>query len=511
MPEHNDFFSPHRVDESVEQLFARDQSMRASRFQGSADPNARLVEDLQKLYSLERKQYLRALQRVENRLVEQYATGEKDAVANPAAPGQQQRSPRKLQQGRLYHMEQRYPSKFGRRISVLVAVLIMALLVGSLVVVLNVTHQKSTVRQQNPTTLGSAQHPTSAPHFGKTLYVTPSNTYGFEALAWSPDSQRVAALADGAQIWDATTGKHLVKVQLSTQLAYALAWSPNSQMLAIGTAQGVVIVNGSTGAIVHTYAVNSTASAANVTNSPYLAALMPASGGLGVRSIAWSPNGSQIAVAISLGASGSIEVLNAQNGAPAFTLPITGNYVADALAWSSDGKYVAANVFNTEPGNQTVPQAEEQMIWAWNVSTRQVVFKQSGGNGTGDPLAWQPGSDKLAFVTWTPKKGGGMTSALAVWNVATGKLDKQYQAGAFGPVAWSPDGKYLAYSGSLPGKQPEANLVVILDAQSGQTVYVYRQHKSIVGALAWSPNGKYIVSGEGNTEGNMVARVWTAE
>jgi len=31
------------------------------------------------------------------------------------------------------------------------------------------------------------------------------------------------------------------------------------------------------------------------------------------------------------------------------------------------------------------------------------------------------------------------------------------------------------------------------------------------GVMAWSPNGKYIVSGEGNTQGNMVARVWTAE
>lgn len=81
---------------------------------------------------------------------------------------------------------------------------------------------------------------------------------------------------------------------MSTELVYALAWSPDSQLVAIGTAQGVVIVNGSTGALVHTYPVSATASAANTTSGPYLADLMPAGGGLGIRGLAWSPNGKYI-------------------------------------------------------------------------------------------------------------------------------------------------------------------------------------------------------------------------
>lgn len=72
--------------------------------------------------------------------------------------------------------------------------------------------QKPTARQQNNTLAGSAQHPTSASTFGKTLYTTPGNQFGFEALAWSPDSTHIASLANGVQIWDATTGKHLVNV-----------------------------------------------------------------------------------------------------------------------------------------------------------------------------------------------------------------------------------------------------------------------------------------------------------
>ncbi len=513
MPAHDDPFFPRRVDESVEQLASTAPSGNPAHMQPPMDANERLVRDMHRLYSLERKRYQRALQRVEDRLVERYTgrSSERPAPA-PISPGAPRRTSEQIQQGWLHLMEKKRHSTFGRRIGLLVAALVMLVLVGSLVLVLNATHQKTT--QRPGTTLGSAHTPTSTgPHFGKTLYTTPSNTYGFQELSWSPDSKRIASLANGVQIWDATTGGHRVTVHLpGGGLSYALAWSPNSQLVAIGTSSGIVIANGQSGAVVHTYPVNTGASVINSTSGPYLSTLMPASGGLGVRGLAWSPDGHFLAVSISNGPTGSVEVMSAQTGAQAYTLPVTGNYVATALAWSSDGKYVAASLFNTEPGMQTVPADEQQMIWAWKVSSRQVVFKHTGGNGTGDPLAWQPGSDNLTFVTWVPKKGGGMTSSLGTWDVVANKLVKQYPVAAFGSVAWSPDGKYLAYGGyTSQGTARTTSVVGILDAQSGEQVYTYKQMHYNIGALAWSPNGKYIVSGEGNSIGNMVAKVWTAE
>ena len=74
MSEQHEPFSPHRVDESIEQLTSTSQSDNASREQMRIDPNARLVHDLQKLYGLECKRYLQALQRVEDRLVERHIT-----------------------------------------------------------------------------------------------------------------------------------------------------------------------------------------------------------------------------------------------------------------------------------------------------------------------------------------------------------------------------------------------------------------------------------------------------
>jgi WD40 repeat protein len=515
MPEQRDPFFPRRVDESIEELTSITRSDGAFH---AGDSNARLVRDMQRLYGLDRRRYQRALQRVEDRLVAQRLTrGESGAVAAPVppVPRQDTPAPRKNHQGRVYSMENRQPSKFGRRLSLLVAVLVMAVLVGSLVVVLNSTRQNPTTVAHGKTPTPTAT-PTSAPgaSFGKTLYTTPGNQFGFEDLAWSPDSKRVASFTDGVQIWDATTGKHLVKVQLSgSAFTYAMAWSPNGQLIAIGTNQGIALVNGQTGAIVHTYPVSTTASVSSSAGGAHLSALVPASGGLGVRGLAWSPDAHFLAVAISGGATGTLEVVNAQTGAPAYSLPITGNYVPTNLAWSSDGKYLAANVFNTEPGNSTVPLDQAQMIWAWKISTHQLVFKHSGGNGTGDTLAWQPHTYNLAFASWTPLKGGGMTSTLAVMDVASGKLVHQYTVGAFGPVAWSPDGNYLAcvsYNGQgAAATAPDR--VSIFDANTQQQVYVYKQHHLNIGALAWSPNGKYIVSGEGNTMGKMVAKVWTAE
>ncbi|MFL5705675.1 MAG: hypothetical protein ACJ8AG_23020 [Ktedonobacteraceae bacterium] len=42
-------------------------------------------------------------------------------------------------------------------------------------------------------------------------------------------------------------------------------------------------------------------------------------------------------------------------------------------------------------------------------------------------------------------------------------------------------------------------------------VYAYKGHHNHISVIAWSPDGKYIVSGEGNIQGNMVAKVWVAE
>src|SRR5579872_2889491 len=352
MSEQHDPFLPHRVDESIEQLASTSQSDGALHEQTDTDLDAHLVRDLRKLHDSERQRYQQALQRVENRLVEQHITREESPVVTPLPLVQQWQAVdrRKFQQGRLHRMEYKPPStsglaKFGRRVGSLVAVLVI---VGSLAAVLSIAHQRTTTaayRSATPTaTKKAVKTSTPAPGnpVGTTLYTTPSNTFGFDGLAWSPDSKRVAsATVSGVQIWDATTGNHLVSVQMpgANEWPWGLDWSRDSQFVAIGTNQHVLIVNGQTGQIALTYTGNATAVTSTTSSGAlYLSSLFPASGGFGFRATAWSPDGHFMASALSSGPNGEVQVWNPHSGAFDYRLKVSDFYNVSALAWSSDGR-----------------------------------------------------------------------------------------------------------------------------------------------------------------------------
>jgi len=336
----------------------------------------------------------------------------------------------------------------------------------------------------------------------------------FSALAWSPDSTRVAALTyaqnNPVTIWDATTGKNSVTVSLPNEYPLSLAWSPNSQLIAIGTTTGVVIANGQTGAIVKNYPLSmGTADVLPAAGSgAYLSAHMPASSGAGVHGLAWSHDGNFLAIATSDGLTGRILVVNPQTLVEDYALPLTTGYVPYTLAWSADGKYVAASVFNPNLGNVTTSGSPlitlsggpTMKVWVWNTATKQVVFQHSGSD-TSDSMAWSLTSDVLAFNSQEN------TIVLTLWNAATNQLTS-FQANVDGPLAWSPDGKYLAFAGTTTNQpaDPTVSPISIIDATSGKLVYEYKQMDKQITTLAWSPDGHYIASGASD-----FAKVWSAE
>src|SRR5258708_1579911 len=307
MSEQYDPFSPHRVDESVEHLAS------TSPFDDttSIEPEKRVVRDLQRLYGPEHKQYLRAIQRVEDRLVERYVTKSERPAAAPLSPGQQQRSPRKTQQGRLYPMENKQNSnpgmaKFGRRVSLLAAVLVMVVLVGSLVVVMNAAHHPTA--PGNHTTTGSGPNGTPIPpspiptpnptQRSQIVYTSPVSQDDFYAFAWSPDGKRVASSTNSqVQIWDATTGKHPVVFNPNGQggSVLALSWSPDGRSLAVGSGQ-VQIIDPLTGTVKQTFPKS--LASAGLSGGSHLSAMNPFSGGNMVYATAWSPDGTLMATSL---------------------------------------------------------------------------------------------------------------------------------------------------------------------------------------------------------------------
>lgn len=514
----HDFFTPDNVDEQVDQLSQhsrRGQLPRNERTGGPTQVGAYLVGDLKAYYQVERQEDIasleRAWKRVSARLPRDREHPQSTTTKSLSTPIPRVSQERIRKMRNSVHDVSR-GGKFSRRLNLLVAVLVSALLVGGLAAVLNLSRQVSTSRPPGVTAKNTpSATSTPAPVFGKTLYTTPANQWGFESLSWSPDSKRVASATvgtGGVQFWDATTGDHLVTVQLpggGNEWAYALDWSPNSEDVAVATNEHVLIVNGQTGKVISSNAANvPTASSATSSGQAFLSSLFPASGGYGFRATAWSPDGHLMASALSFGVYGEVQVWNPQTGASDFNLKVGNSDNIGALAWSSDGRYIAATTWNTQGTDPTQPTS---MVVVWNVSTHQMVFQHRDFMSSDAPVAWQPQSHNLAFVGAT-SSSGHLVETLEIWDATTGKLVKKYVGTGTGALAWSPDGIYLAYAGY--GGKDAVNVVIIIDAITGKQIYVYKGHHLPVCVITWSPNGKYIASAEGNTQGLMVAKVWTA-
>ena len=535
MPVPHDPFSPQRVDESLASLSAADPVA-----QMNMEPDARLVRDMQWLYGLTREQYLRSLQRVERRLIERHfpideqptaplELGQRQAPEKPASPGDfytmhdrrqfvvppqagsTEIYPPRPPQGNWYPDDRRQPprtrsSQLWKRASVLVAALVTLVLIGSMIFALHALNPGRTSGREGVTVTPSISPTRSARN--PVVYATPSDSNFQHGLAWSPDGKRLAVLnQENVQIWDATTGDHLLTIPASGQppVNDLIAWAPNGRWLAIVNNTAILIVDARTGALVQQFPNSFLAESQPISQGPYLSALFPASGGgVDISGLVWSPDSQLLAVttASDIASARHFYILNAQTGAVMHRFPETASNWITVASWSSDGTYLAAVVMSAGS------QSEAEMAWVWNMSTYQVVFKQNLGNFSpgvvqlGNQLVWQPHSDNLALAEGIGQ--GWNSSSIALWDVAHHTLLKSYTQANTNLLTWSPDGKYLALAvqtlhvdmSKRPAQVTMTLEVVALDVQSGQRTVIFQQKNAVaLAVLAWSPDGNYIATG----------------
>jgi WD40 repeat protein len=286
-------------------------------------------------------------------------------------------------------------------------------------------------------------------------YTYRGHSHTVYALAWSPDSTRIASGSRDktVQVWNAADGSKVYSYRGHSGTVYGLAWSPNGTRIASGSGDNTVHVwNAADGSKVYSYRSHS-----NV-----------------VRAVAWSLDGKRIA-------SGSwdktVQVWNAADGSKVYIYN-GHSYLVLAVAWSPDGTRIASG-----SGDKTVQ--------VWNAADGSHVYTYRGHSDVVRAVAWSPDSTRIASGSWD--------KTVQVWNVADGSHVYTYR-GHSSPVfamAWSPDGTRIA-SGSRD------KTVQVWNAADGSKIYTYRGHSDAVEAVVWSPDGSRIAS----ASADKTVQVW---
>lgn len=313
----------------------------------------------------------------------------------------------------------------------------------------------------------SAPSRSSSPSLGTVLCTYRGHSNNVRAVAWSPDSTRIASASNDSsvQVWEATNGrKHLA---LSSTISDAMAWSPDGTRIASGYARLVVWDADKGGEILHIKD--------------------------GVDALAWSPDSRYVvhsnrfhknALFIRKGA---IFVRNTATGKKRLTYRAHGKKGVYTLAWSPDGKHIASG-------------SDDGTVQIRNAATGHLLLTYRGHSSYIRSVAWSPDGKRIASGSWD--------KTVQVWDAATGCLLLTYRDHDeyVNTVAWSPDGTRLV-SGS------DDKTARIWDGTTGRTLLIYRGHSEYVNTVAWSPDGMWIASGGGNTRGpgdDHTVQVWQA-
>lgn len=274
----------------------------------------------------------------------------------------------------------------------------------------------------------------------------------------------------------------------------SVAWSPDSSQLASASDDGTVrIWNAVTGECVYEQAVGRRRPPRRTfSNQTFMTE---------VRSVAWSPDGSRLALANDL----VVWLLDPLSNTNTERLDDHTSLVM-SVDWSPNGRWLAS-------------ADEDGTVRIWNTGTGQCVHERTVAPEGLNSVAWSPDGSRLASggdhmrvhvhdVGWSV--AGRVPSGVRRWWRSAGDLGRVLSGhtGCVSSVAWSPDGSRLASAsnGNRMGPGPSDRTVRVWDTAIGECEHVLFGPSLGVWSVGWSPNGRWLASA--NFDGTV--RVWDA-
>jgi eukaryotic-like serine/threonine-protein kinase len=197
-----------------------------------------------------------------------------------------------------------------------------------------------------------------------------------------------------------------------------------------------------------------------------------------VASLCWSPDGTRIA---SGGWDKIVHVWDAATGNPLLYYQGHDDAVR-AVAWSPDGKYITSG-------------GQDKKVQCW-----------SALNGMEGPTAYPAHKNTVTSLAWSPDEhilaSASEDKTVHVLDVATGRILTAYtnHAGPVYSIAWSSGTKRIASCGG-------DKTVHVWESMTGTTSFTFKKHTKWVYSVAWSPDGKRIAS----SSMDKTVQIWTPE
>jgi WD40 repeat protein len=324
---------------------------------------------------------------------------------------------------------------------------------------------------------GLVPDPVKHPFFTRWQLETAAPHRAVSVIAWSPEDKRVAVggLESGeVRIYEVATWRLLNVLVGHPSGVSGIAWHPEGSRLATFGSDNAVRLwnsNGTPGPVL------------KHCNAP--------------RAIAWSPNGRWLAAANGDNNNPVVHLWSA-DGKPYRVL--AGHTAALAcLAWSADGKQLVSGGSDRTVRVWDLDGTQREVLTGFERSATHVSWSRTGQIAAADAngflyifpspdakprlfskifpraIAWRPDGERLAV---------GLGTSIQIWDGNGNVSSDQGAPGGLSNIAWSRDGKRIAWAGMNAGVWEPGGDVSTLNVHANTTPT----------ALDWHPDGGRFVS-----------------